>query len=329
MDISIVIPLKNEFENVEPLYEELREVMQSTHRSFELIFVDDGSTDDTVNVMQRIAARDPQVRLILLRKNFGQTAALQAGFDYATGQIIVTLDGDGQNDPNDIPLMLDRLTEQVDVVLGYRKVRQDAWLHRRLPSKIANHLISFVLGYRLSDLGCALKVMRSSIVSDLELYGEMHRYIAVLAIARGARCVEVETHHRARIAGRTKYGLGRTTRVLLDLLTVKYITTWFDCPMRLFGRIGFLCAGLSLIAGMTVLSMKYFGHDMTGNPLLMLTVLASIASVQFFSLGLIGEVCARIYYHGSHRRHYCIKSLVNFSEEAILPIKFDRERRAA
>jgi glycosyltransferase involved in cell wall biosynthesis len=321
IDVSIVVPLYNEVENLEPLYRELIAALESQHRSFELIWVDDGSTDATPAKMREIANQDQRVRALLLRRNFGQTAAMQAGIQNARGTYVVTIDGDLQNDPRDIPGMLDLPDRGYDLVHGWRKHRQDAWLNRKLPSRIANLLIARVTGFPIHDLGCTLKAIRREIAVQLELYGEMHRFIPILAHQLGARCIEVETRHHPRRFGKTKYGIGRTLRVVLDLITVKYMLKYFASPMKLFGLIGFVCFGLSLACLAGSIWMKLAGNvDMTGNPLLMLGALGTMIGVQFLSMGLLGEVSARIYYRNDERRTYQIRDKVNFEPEST-PLK--------
>jgi glycosyltransferase involved in cell wall biosynthesis len=239
---------------------------------------------------------------------------MHAGLQLAEGEIIVTLDGDLQNDPADIPMMVAKIEEGYDLVHGWRKNRQDAW-HRKLPSRIANWLIARSCRFPIHDLGCTLKAIRREIAQELELYGEMHRFIPILAHQRGARCVEVVTRHHPRRFGRTKYGLSRTVRVLLDLITVKYMLDYFASPMKLFGRIGLTCGALGLLAGLTTLGMKLAaGIDMTGNPLMLLTVLSLIGSIQFLSLGLLGEVNARIYYAAQPKQNYAVRRVVSCTE---------------
>ena len=314
MDVSIVIPMYNEIENLGLLYEEITGVIDQDDRSYEIIFVDDGSRDGTTDKIRLLAHEDPRVKPVLLRRNFGQTAAMKAGIDYANGSVIVTMDGDLQNDPADIPRMIDKLDEGYDLVHGWRKNRQDKFLTRKLPSQVANWLISKTTGFEIHDLGCTLKVMKAEIGKELELYGEMHRFIPILADRQGAHCVEMETHHRPRLYGETKYGLGRTSRVILDLMTVKYILSYFASPMKFFGRIGLYSALVSLIAFVSVVAMKIFSQtDMTGNPFLMLSVIAGMASIQFFSLGLLGEVNARIYFNNQDRNVYAVRETLNFS----------------
>ena len=313
MSVSIIVPVYNEVDNILPMYRQLDKVLGGLGRDREILFVDDGSNDGTAERLRELAADDQYVRVIKFRRNYGQTAALQAGLEMATGDVIVTMDGDLQNDPADIPMMLRKLDEGYDVVLGWRKKRQDTWINRKLPSKIANWIISKVTGFPVHDLGCTLRVIRREIAQELELYGEMHRFIPILAHWRGARCTEVETNHRRRMFGQTKYGIDRTIRVVLDLITVKYMLDYFASPMKLFGRFGVLCGVVALVSAMLTVVMKFVSNtDMTGNPLLLLTVLSIMVSVQFFSLGLIGEVNARIYYGNQERQHFAIRELINF-----------------
>lgn len=313
MSITVIVPIYNEHENIVPLYRQLTDVLLGMARPYEILFVDDGSTDGGRQQLQALSAADLHVKVVCLRRNYGQTAALQAGIQLARGDLIVTIDGDLQNEPADIPMMVARLEEGFDLVHGWRQQRQDALLSRRLPSRIANWLISHMTRFPIHDLGCTLKVMRREIAQELELYGEMHRFIPILAHQRGARCTEVVTRHHPRRFGKTKYGISRTFRVLLDLVTVKYLVDYFASPMKLFGGIGMACAGVGLLAGIMTLAMKIIGGvDMTGNPLLLLTVLASLATLQFLSLGLLGEVNARIYYTTQPKQNYAIRELLNF-----------------
>jgi glycosyltransferase involved in cell wall biosynthesis len=313
MDVSIVVPIYNERDNIMPLYRQLDQVLRSMPRDYEILFVDDGSTDGSREQLRQLADADPRVKAVLFRRNYGQTAAMQAGLQMAAGDAIVTLDGDLQNDPADIPMMLDKLDEGYDLVHGWRKHRQDAWINRKLPSKLANWLISKTTRFPIHDLGCTLKAIRRDIAQELELYGEMHRFIPILAHQRGARCAEVVTNHHPRRFGKTKYGIGRTTRVILDLITVKYMLDYFASPMKLFGKIGLCCAAVAGVSGVATLAMKLLGQvDMTGNPLLLLTILSVMVSIQFLSLGLLGEVSARIYYGSQNKQHYAVRELLNF-----------------
>jgi glycosyltransferase involved in cell wall biosynthesis len=317
MTISVVVPICNELENIQPLYQQLAAVLASLPRPWEILFVDDGSIDGSSQRLKELAARDTRVKIVRFRRNFGQTAAMQAGIQHSTGDVIVTLDGDLQNDPLDIPTLVNKLDEGYDLVHGWRKQRQDTLLTRKLPSRIANWLISRVTGFPIHDLGCTLKAMRREIAVELELYGEMHRFIPILAHQRGARCVEVVTRHHPRRFGKTKYGLSRTVRVVLDLVTVKYMLDYFASPMKLFGRFGLACFGVALLSAAATVAMKIAaGIDMTGNPLMLLTVLGAIAAIQFFSLGLLGEVNARIYYGQARRQNYAIRELINCGAES-------------
>lgn len=315
LSISVIVPVMNEIENVDPLHQQLTTVLAAMPNEYEIVVVDDGSSDGTRERLQEIAATDPRLKLVFFRRNFGQTAAMQAGIDFASGDVVITIDGDLQNDPTDIPMMMKKIEEGFDLVHGWRKHRQDAFVNRKLPSKIANWLISRVTGFPIHDLGCTLKAIRREVAQEIELYGEMHRFIPILAHTRGAKCVEVETKHHPRIHGKTKYGIGRTFRVVLDLMTVRYMQRYFNSPMKLFGWVGLWSVFATLTAAAVTVGMKIFGGvDMTGNPFFMLTVLAGIASIQFFSLGLLGEVNSRIYYAATHRRNYTVRELVNFDE---------------
>ena len=312
--VSIVIPVFEELENIPILYDEIKEVMGRAELVYEVLFVDDGSRDGTVERLKELAA-DDRVKLLLFRRNYGQTAAMHAGIKHARGQYIVTMDGDLQNDPRDIPMMIQRLEEGYDLVHGWRRARKDKWLSRRLPSMIANWIISRSTRFPIHDLGCTLKAMRREIAQEMELYGDMHRFIPILADQLGARCIEVETHHRARQFGRTKYGIGRTFRVVLDLMTVLYMQRFFAKPMRFFGSVGLWTAAASGLAITAALFLKLVWHaDMTGNPLLMIGVITSVLSVQFFSLGLLGEVASRIYFGQPQNRNYRIRQTMNLAE---------------
>ncbi|NLF70809.1 MAG: glycosyltransferase family 2 protein [Candidatus Anammoximicrobium sp.] len=313
LSVSVVVPIFNEFDNIPRLYERLNETLPALGREYEILFVDDGSHDGSVEALQALAAADARVKVVRFRRNYGQTAAMQAGLEMASGDVIVTIDGDLQNDPSDIGMMLAKIDEGYDLVHGWRKQRQDAFLNRRLPSLIANWIISKTTRFPIHDLGCTLKAIRREIAQDLELYGEMHRFIPILAHWRGARCVEVVTQHHPRQFGQTKYGLSRTLRVILDLITVKYMLDYFASPMKLFGMLGFGCSLLSLLSGLAVIAMKLgLGVDMTGNPLLLLAVFSMLVCVQFFSLGLLGEVSARLYFSRQGRQHFTVRERLNF-----------------
>lgn len=327
--VSIVVPIYNERENIRPLYDALRPVLEGLGRPFEIILVDDGSTDGTKEELARLARLDGRVKIVEFRGNFGQTAAMSAGIHEAGGDVIVTIDGDLQNDPADIPAMLARIDAGADLVHGWRKDRQDLLWNRRLPSVMANYLISRVTRFPVRDLGCTLKAMRREIAQELPLYGEMHRFIPILAAWRGARCEEMVTKHHPRRFGKSKYGLSRTIRVLLDLVTVKYLIRYLDSPMKLFGLIGLVCFGIGALSGAATVAMKIWGiSDMTGNPLLLLTVFSNMVGVQFMVLGMLGELGARIYYESPDRRPYAIRRRVNFDHRLSAEDEF-LDRRAA
>lgn len=320
MRLSIVIPVYNEAPNLEPLYAEVSRSARALARPYEIVLVDDGSTDGSAATLDRLADRDDAVRVVRFRRNFGQTAALSAGLRLASGEVIVTLDADLQNDPADIPLLLARLDEGFDLVHGWRQDRRDDLLRRKIPSRVANWLISRATGFPIHDLGCTLKAMRREVAGDLRLYGEMHRFIPILAHWRGASCSEVVTNHRPRRFGASKYGLSRTWRVLLDLITVKYMIQYQKSPMRLFGGLGLASLAAGALAAATTLLMKLAGGvDMTGNPLLLLTVFATLAGMQFFVLGMLGEVCVRTYYECQDKQPYAIRSTRNFDRPFALP----------
>jgi glycosyltransferase involved in cell wall biosynthesis len=326
MSISLVIPVFNEIENLRRLYEAVSKVCRELGRSYEIVLVDDGSTDGSSAAMDELAVGDSAVKVIHFRRNFGQTAAMNAGMHAAGGEVIVTLDADLQNDPADIPLLLSKLEQGYDLVHGWRKERHDALLSRKIPSRIANWMISRTTGFPVHDLGCTLKAMRREIAQELQLYGEMHRFIPILAHWRGARCTEVVTRHHPRRYGKSKYGISRTPRVVLDLITVKYMTQYQTSPMKLFGGLGLASLAASGLAAVATLAMKFAGGvDMTGNPLLLLTVFATLAGLQFFVLGMLGEVCVRTYFESQGKQPYSIRYTRNFD----CPLAAAYESRAA
>ena len=305
--ISVVVPFYNEEQSVGEVYRRLKSALDGL--DYELIFVDDGSSDGSYQALREVWEKDREkVRVIRLRRNFGQTAALQAGFDKARGEVIVTLDGDLQNDPGDIPGLLKKMEEGYDLVSGWRRKREDPLFSRRIPSFLANRLISFLTGVRLHDFGCTLKAYRSEIIKQIDLYGEMHRLIPVLASWMGARIAEMEVSHRRRLWGRSKYSISRTLTVVLDLITLKFFLSYFTRPIHIFGLGGLVCLGLSLVAGAILIFMKlYQGVDMTGNPLLFLTIILVIVGIQFIVLGLLGEVGVRTYYESQKKPIYLVK----------------------
>lgn len=313
-EVSIVIPVYNEADNVDGLVDAIAGAMEPTGRSFELVLVDDGSRDGTRATMQRRMQTTPWLHGIFLARNYGQSTALQAGFDHAAGAYVVTLDGDLQNDPADIPSMLKILDEQpdVDCVSGWRVNRQDKALSRRLPSKLANALISRVTGVQLHDYGCALKAYRARVVHDLHLYGELHRFIPALAQEVGARIVEVPVNHRARTAGQSKYGIDRTIRVILDLLLVRFMQKFLLRPIHAFGgvAIGLLVIGLGILGWLTF-DKLVLGESIGGRPLLSMGVLLTLVGVQLLVSGLLGELLIRIYHEPSGRKQYLLRTQVS------------------
>ena len=319
--LSAVIPIFNEEENVPRLYEGLVPVLDRLGIDCEILFVNDGSSDRSAILLDELAARDARVKVVHFRRNFGQTAAMSAGIQASSGDAVVLLDGDLQNDPTDIPMMLAKLDEGYDLIHGWRKDRHDRFLDRRLPSMIANWIISKVTGFPVHDLGCTLKVIRGDIARELRLYGEMHRFIPILAHARGAKCAEVVTKHHPRRFGVSKYGISRTVRVIMDLITVRFLTRYMVSPMRFFGQMGFVSLGLGAASGVATLAMKLFGGiDMTGNPLLLASFFGGLVGVQFFCLGVLGEVAARVYFQGNGTGPfvsgaYTVRRVVNLSEE--------------
>ncbi len=317
LSVSVVVPIYNEVDSVPRLYEALDAALPTLGRDYEVIFIDDGSLDGSRRALREIAARDRRVKVIEFRGNFGQTAAMSAGLDAASNDVIVTLDGDLQNDPADIPRLLDKIDEGYDLVHGWRRIRRDPFLHRRLPSMVANWIISKATGFPVHDLGCTLKAMRREIAQELELYGEMHRFIPILASRRGARCAEIETRHHPRRFGTSKYGLSRSIRVVLDLMTVKYLVQHLVSPMKLFGGMGLVCGLIGAAAGAATIGMKLLrGIDMTGNPLLLLTVFSVMLGAQFLALGMLGELGTRIYFLVREQPAYAVRDTVNFDAEA-------------
>jgi len=311
-ELSVVIPLLDEAPNVESLCRELRETLEGWGRTFEVVLVDDGSTDGTFEILSRLHAADPRLRVIQLRRNFGQTAALAAGFARARGRLIVTADGDLQNDLRDIPRMVDKLEEGYDIVCGWRKARKDRWLSRRLPSLIANALISGATGVRLHDYGCSLKVFRAEVVKWLRLYGEMHRFIPAIASEQGVRIAEVVVNHRPRRHGRSKYGISRTVRVVLDLATVKFLLSYSTRPLQIFGLVGLLMglAGTAIIGYLGYLRL-FGGESIGGRPMLLLGILLLFTGLQLVTLGLLAEMQARTYHESQGKPTYYIRRLLD------------------
>ncbi|MDD8014084.1 MAG: glycosyltransferase family 2 protein [Acidobacteriota bacterium] len=312
IDLSIVIPVYNEGENLEDLYQEINAACGRLQKSCEIIFIDDGSTDNSMAVLRGIHGRDPKVKIIRFRKNFGQTPALSAGFDYARGDIIITLDADLQNDPGDFPRLLEKVDEGYDIVSGWRKSRKDRFLTRLVPSKIANWLISHITHVRLHDYGCTLKAFRREVVKNIHLYGEMHRFIPAIASDMGVSIAEVEVNHRPRRRGKSKYNIFRTPRVILDLLTVKFLLSYSTRPLQIFGIFG-LVSGLT--GGILAIVLSYqrlvLRQAIANRPLLLLAILLIVIGIQFITLGLLAEIMVRAYHESSQKRTYFVKETVD------------------
>jgi len=311
--LSVVIPALNEAESIGTLIDELAEVMERIGSGYEVIVVDDGSTDQSWSVLKACQSRYPWLKAIKFGRNFGQTAALSAGISRASGEVIITIDGDGQNDPGDIPRLLARLEEGYDLVSGWRKARTDPFFSRRVPSLVANRLIRLITGVKVKDFGCTLKAYRAELIKKIHLYGEMHRMIPALAYWAGARIAELEVSHRPRRAGISKYDLSRFFSVFFDLITIKFFVGYFSRPLHFFGLAGFIIFGLSLVSFAAVALMKIYEKiDMTGNPLLILGVLLMIISSQAVALGLLGEINIRIYYEAQNKPIYVVKEELGF-----------------
>jgi glycosyltransferase involved in cell wall biosynthesis len=322
--ISIVVPVKDERENIEPLYKAVKDALREGF-AWEVVYVDDGSADGTHEELARVAALDTRVKVVRLRRNFGQSAAMQAGIDAASGELVVTMDGDLQNDPADIPNLVAKLDEGYDVVLGLRAKRQDSMLIRKVPSLMANWLIRKVTKLPFKDFGCTIRVLKSEVARNLRIYGEMHRFIPVLARNIGARMAQIPVRHHPRVAGKSKYGIGRTGRVMLDLLTIRYFSGYLTRPMHFMGSIGLLFFFLAFVSLGTTIGMKMYDHNqwMTRNPFLYLTVGLGLVGTQMLSMGLLGEVVMRTYYESQDKRPYIVRDTQNLGTEQ------DRDKLAA
>jgi glycosyltransferase involved in cell wall biosynthesis len=319
LDLSVVVPVCNEAGNIEQLHAELSAALQPLGRSYEIIYVEDGSADDSFGVLADVQQRDEHVRVLRFTRNYGQTAALAAGFDHAAGAVIVTIDGDGQNDPADIPALLHKLGDGYDLVSGWRMPRRDALVLRRLPSAVANLVIGWITGVKLHDYGCTLKAMRREVVAGLRLYGEMHRFIPALASDLGARVVELQVHHRPRRAGVSKYGLSRTLRVVLDLITVKFLSSYSTRPIQVFGVIGLL-SGVVGLCMTAVLGAErlFFGVPLANRPIVWLGILLTLMGLQFITMGLLGELLVRTYHESQNKPVYRISEVRGGSAETTL-----------
>ena len=311
-DLSVVIPIRNEEANLRELYRQFTESLSAWGRPYEILLIDDGSKDDSYPIMADLHARDPRVTVIRFRRNFGQTAAFSAGFAQARGRIIVTADGDLQNNPKDIPSLVEKLESGFDIVCGWRKDRKDKWLTRRVPSMMANRLISYATGVALHDYGCSLKAFRAEVVKPLRLYGEMHRFIPAIASEMGVEITEQVVDHRARMHGTSKYGLSRTVRVLLDLVTVKFLLSYSTRPLQIFGLIGLIVGTLGLVICAYLSFLRLFAHQgLTDRPMLLLGVLLVFTGVQFLTIGLLAEMQARTYHESQSKPTYVIREVLD------------------
>lgn len=316
MNISVVIPIYNEEENITLLYDELSGVMSSLGCDYEILFVDDGSSDSTLSILKSIQAGDRNVVVVQFRKNFGQTAAMSAGFDYARGEIIITMDGDLQNDPHDIPRLIDKISEGFDVVTGWRYDRKDAFVSRRLPSIIANKIISWTTGVALHDYGCTLKAFRKEVIKNINLYGEMHRFIPAIASGMGISFTEIKVNHRARRFGSSKYGISRTIRVVLDLITVKFLLSYATRPIQIFGLLGIISGTVGFVIAMIMtIQRQFFGVPLSDRPLLLLAILLIFIGIQFVSIGLIAELQARTYHETQQKPVYFVKDVIGLTSD--------------
>jgi glycosyltransferase involved in cell wall biosynthesis len=325
--LSVVVPIKDERDNLRPLHERLRAALdpllggaaRPPLLEYEILFVDDGSSDGSFALLEELAAADPRVKVLKLRRNFGQTPALRAGIDWSSGDVLVTMDGDLQNDPADIPKLLERLDDGLDAVFGLRKARQDKLFVRKLPSWLGNWLIRAVTGVRIKDMGCTLRAMRRDLAEALPLYGEMHRFIPVLAQMHGAKVAQIDVQHHPRVAGLTKYNLTRTVRVILDLITVKFLHSYLTRPMHVMGAAGLASIGLGVVSLLATVGMKYLSPshtNMTGNPFLLFSALLALIGVQFISMGLLGEMLSRTYFESQGKSAYVVRATVNLDPPA-------------
>lgn len=314
-EISVFLPVLNEEPNLLPLHEKLDAALTQLGRTAEVIFVDDGSTDKSLEVLRAIAAKDRRVRVIALRRNYGQTAAMAAGIDAARGKVLIPMDADMQNDPADIVRLLEKLDEGFDVVSGWRKERQDKMVTRKIPSMIANWLISLIGGVKLHDYGCSLKAYRHEFLKEVKLYGEMHRFIPIYASWVGARVTEIPVRHHPRTMGRSKYGLSRTFKVMLDLMTIKFMASYHTKPIYVFGLFGFSSFLISIVAGVWAVLRKLGGQSFIRNPLLIICIVMFAVGLQFILMGLLAEMLVRTYHESQAKTIYAVRERIGFKRE--------------
>ena len=321
--VSIVVPLYNEEGNISELFSDVISVVEKNDLNYEFILVDDGSTDNTLaNLLTEQKEYDPHgkhIKIIQFRRNYGQTAALTAGFDLAKGQVVIPMDGDLQNDPADIPMLLEKIKDGYDVVSGWRKNRKDKALSRKLPSKIANWIIGKITGVHLHDYGCTLKAYHSDVIKHLHLYGEMHRFIPAIAQWSGAKVTEIPVNHRPRVHGKAKYGLGRTWKVILDLITIKFLGTFSNRPIHIFGGLGLMSMILSFLTAFYMVYLKLTkGIDMDRSPLPILAAMLMMMAVQFMLMGLLAEMQCRIYHESQNKTTYVVRKIIQGGEDILL-----------
>src|SRR5689334_3990377 len=314
-DISVFLPVFNEEPNLLPLHAKLDEALKSLGRSAEIVYVDDGSSDGSLKILREIAQLDPRVRVVALRRNYGQTAAMAAGIDAAKGKVLIPMDADLQNDPADIGRLLDKLDEGFDVVSGWRKERQDKMVSRKIPSMIANRIISFIGGVTLHDYGCSLKAYRHEFLKEVKLYGEMHRFIPIYASWVGARVTEIPVRHHPRTMGKSKYGLSRTFKVMLDLMTIKFMASYHTKPIYVFGMFGFSSFVISLVAFTWALLRKLGGESFIRNPLFTITIVMFAVGVQFILMGLLAEMLVRTYHESQSKTIYAVRERLGFKDD--------------
>jgi len=321
-ELSLFLPVLDEEENLGPMHAKIRAALDSLGKTAEVIYVDDGSTDNSLNILKQIAAEDPRVRVISLRRNYGQTAAMSAGIDAARGEILIPMDADLQNDPADIARLLAKLDEGYDVVSGWRRNRQDKLVSRKIPSQIANKVISVIGGVPLHDYGCSLKAYRRDVLKDVKLYGEMHRFIPIYASWAGARVTEIPVDHYARTAGKSKYGISRTIKVIFDLITIKFMAEYHTKPLYVFGAFGVLAFLASVFAGIYAVFLKFadsvglprYQADFVETPLPILSIVMFAISIQFFLMGLLAELLVRTYHESQDKAIYAVREKIGFNE---------------
>lgn len=315
-ELSLFLPVLDEEENLRPMHAKIREALNELGKTAEVIYVDDGSTDKSLQILREIAAEDERVRVISLRRNYGQTAAMSAGIDAARGEILIPMDADLQNDPKDIARLLEKLNEGYDVVSGWRKNRQDKLISRKIPSKIANKIISIIGGVHLHDYGCSLKAYRRDVLQGVKLYGEMHRFIPIYAAWAGAKVTEIPVDHHARMGGKSKYGISRTINVVFDLMTIKFMASYQTKPIYVFGTFGLIAFFLSIIAGIWAFTLKFgYGVSFILTPLPVIAIVLLAISMQFFLMGLLAEMLVRTYHESQDKTIYAVREKIGFENE--------------